>query len=106
MAYSAMFKVNCPDSILAMSSTVLAEFNTNNALSLRRLRDEGKVKLLYFGEPVLKAFHEIAKDLVAQAGSGDELSRKIYTSYQQFRTLIMDWSDISERAYMDARKLA
>ena len=83
----------------------LAEFNTNNALSLRRLRDEGKVKIVKFDDSILKAFHEIGKDIVLQAGSGDELSRKIYASYQQFRSLIMDWSNISERAYMNARSL-
>ena len=26
---------------------------------------------------------------------GDEITRKIYESYQQFRTLITNWSDIS-----------
>jgi TRAP-type mannitol/chloroaromatic compound transport system substrate-binding protein len=83
----------------------LAEFNTNNALSLRQLRDEGRVKILKFDDSLLKAFHEIGKEVVAKAGSGDEVSRKIYASYQQFRASIMDWSDISERAYMNSRAL-
>jgi TRAP-type mannitol/chloroaromatic compound transport system substrate-binding protein len=61
----------------------LAEFNTNNALSLRKLRDEGAVKILKFDDSLVKAFREIGTDVVAQIGSGDELSRKIYASYQQ-----------------------
>ncbi|MFL6816138.1 MAG: ABC transporter substrate-binding protein, partial [Bradyrhizobium sp.] len=84
----------------------LAEFNTNNALSLRKLREEGGVKILKFDEPLLKAFGEISKDVVAQAGSDDELSGKIYASYQQFRASIMDWSDIAERAFLNSRRLA
>lgn len=36
----------------------------------------------------------------------DELSRKIYASYQRFRAAIIDWSDISERSYMNSRGLA
>lgn len=84
----------------------LAEFNANNAISLRKLRDEGKVKIIKFDDAVLKALHEISKDVVAQAGSGDAISKKVYASYQQFRTLIMDWSDISERAYLNSRSLA
>jgi TRAP-type mannitol/chloroaromatic compound transport system substrate-binding protein len=44
--------------------------------------------------------------VVAAAGSGDDTSRKVYRSYQQFRALIMDWSDISERAYLNSRGLA
>jgi TRAP-type mannitol/chloroaromatic compound transport system substrate-binding protein len=43
---------------------------------------------------------------VAEVGAGDDLSRKIYTSYQQFRTSIMDWSDIAEGAFLNSRRLA
>ncbi len=84
----------------------LAEFNANNALSLRKLRDEAAVKILKFDDPLLKAFLAISKDVVAEIGSGDELSKKIYTSYQRFRASIMDWGDISERAYLNSRGLA
>jgi TRAP-type mannitol/chloroaromatic compound transport system substrate-binding protein len=84
----------------------LAEFNTNNALSLRKLRDEGSIKILKFDDSLLKAFLQISKDVVAEIGSGDELSRKIHASYERFRGLIMDWSDIAERAFLNARALA
>jgi TRAP-type mannitol/chloroaromatic compound transport system substrate-binding protein len=43
--------------------------------------------------------------VVAEIGAGDELSRKIYASYQQFRASIMDWSDIAERAFLNSRRL-
>jgi TRAP-type mannitol/chloroaromatic compound transport system substrate-binding protein len=84
----------------------LAEFNANNALWLRKLRDEGTVKILKFDDSLLKAFLAISKDVVAEAGSGDELSKKIYQSYMQFRASIMDWSDIAERAFLNSRRLA
>src|SRR5207247_1929154 len=84
----------------------LAEFNANNALALRKLRDEGTVKILKFDDSVLKELYRISKDVVAEIGSGDELSKKIYASYQQFRASIMDWSDISERAFLNSRGLA
>src|SRR5207253_4172467 len=83
----------------------LAEFNANNALSLRKLRDEGSVKILKFDDSVLKELYRISKDVVAEIGAGDELSKKIYASYRQFRASIMDWSDISERAYLNSRGL-
>jgi TRAP-type mannitol/chloroaromatic compound transport system substrate-binding protein len=84
----------------------LAEFDANNATSLRKLRDEGKVKILKFDDATLKALYGISKDVLAQAGSGDAISQKVYASYQQFRKSIMDWSDISERAYLNGRALA
>jgi TRAP-type mannitol/chloroaromatic compound transport system substrate-binding protein len=83
----------------------LAEFNAHNALSLRKLRDEGTVKILKFDDSLLRAFLAISNDVVAEIGSRDELSKKIYASYQQFRALIMDWSDIAERAYLNSRML-
>ena len=46
----------------------------------------------------------MSKDVVAEIGAGDELSKKIYASYQQFRASIMDWSDISERAYLNSAR--
>jgi TRAP-type mannitol/chloroaromatic compound transport system substrate-binding protein len=83
----------------------LAEFNTNNGRSLRQLRDEGTVKILKFDDATLNAFHEIGRDVVAAAGAGDDVSRRIYASYQRFRSLIVDWTDISERAYLNSRRL-
>ena len=84
----------------------LAEFNTNNARALRQLRAEGSVKIVKFDDAMLKAFAEISRDVVAKMGAGDELSRNIYASYQQFRSLIREWSDISERSYLNSRDLA
>jgi TRAP-type mannitol/chloroaromatic compound transport system substrate-binding protein len=81
----------------------LAEFNAKNALSLHQLRQEGKVRIQKFDDSVLKALREISREITAELGSGDDLSRKIYASYQQFRTLITDWSDISERAVLNSR---
>jgi TRAP-type mannitol/chloroaromatic compound transport system substrate-binding protein len=83
----------------------LAEFDANNAVSLRKLRDEGAVSILKFDDALLKAFIRESRDVVADAGSRDDLSKKIYVSYEQFRASIMDWSDISERAYLNSRAL-
>jgi TRAP-type mannitol/chloroaromatic compound transport system substrate-binding protein len=83
----------------------LAEFNTNNALSLRKLRDEGTVKIVKFDDTMLKAFFAMSRDVVAEIGSVDELSKKIYQSYTQFRASIIDWSDIAERAFLNSRRL-
>jgi TRAP-type mannitol/chloroaromatic compound transport system substrate-binding protein len=84
----------------------LAEFNANNALSLRKLREEGIVKFLKFDDSLLKTFRAISKEVMAEIGSGDELAKKIYRSHEQFRASIMDWTDISERAYLNSRGLA
>jgi len=63
------------------------------------------VKILKMDEPLLKAILQASKDVVAEAGSHDALSRKIYASYQAFRGVIVDWSDIAERAFLNSRAL-
>src|ERR1700730_124958 len=55
-------------------------FNANNALGLQKLRDQGTVKILEFSDSVLKELYRISKDVVAEAGSDDDLSKEIYAS--------------------------
>ena len=83
----------------------LAEFNANNAMSLRKLRDAGAVKILKFDDSLLKTLLALSQDVVADVAGKDELSRKIYASYRQFRASIMDWSDVAERAFLNSRRL-
>jgi TRAP-type mannitol/chloroaromatic compound transport system substrate-binding protein len=94
------------DATAAEYTRSLAEFDFNNALSLRRLRDEGAVKILKFDDSVLKELYRISKEVVAEAGSGDDLSKKIYASYQQSFLLIIEWSHIAEGAVLNGRRLA
>jgi TRAP-type mannitol/chloroaromatic compound transport system substrate-binding protein len=75
----------------------LAESDLNNARALRRLRDEGKVNIAKFDVSVLNTVHGLSNEVVAEIGSRDELSKKIYASYLQFRNLIADWGEISGR---------
>jgi len=84
----------------------LAEFNANNAVALRKLRGEGTVKILKFDDSLLKAFLAVSNEVVAEIGARDELSRKIYASYQEFHASIVDWSDVAERAFLNSRRLA
>ncbi len=94
------------DATAAEYARSLAEFNANNALGLRMLRDESTVKILKFDDAILKELYRVSKDVVAEAGSGEDLSRKIYASHQQFLALIKDWSEIAEGAVLSSRRFA
>jgi TRAP-type mannitol/chloroaromatic compound transport system substrate-binding protein len=80
----------------------LGESDINNARALRRLRDEGRVNVVKFNDSVLNTVHGLSKDVIAEIGSHDELSKKIYASYLQFRNSIADWGEISGR-YLSSR---
>ncbi len=79
----------------------LAEFNANNAVALRELRNDENVSIRKFDDSILKTFAEISSDVVAESGTGDALSGRIYQSYSDFLGLIRAWSDVSEGAYLD-----
>lgn len=83
----------------------LAEFNANNAVALRELRQDSATKILEFDDSLLKEFHRLSREVVAEAGAADEICQKIYASYREFRGDVMAWTDISERAFLNARSL-
>jgi TRAP-type mannitol/chloroaromatic compound transport system substrate-binding protein len=70
------------DATAAEYTRSLAEFDFNNALWLRRLRDEGTVKILKFDDSVLKELFGISKDVIAEVSSGDDLSTKILNRFE------------------------
>jgi TRAP-type mannitol/chloroaromatic compound transport system substrate-binding protein len=83
----------------------LGDFNANNALALRKLKEEGAVQILKFDDALIRRFLDVSREVVAEIGSHDDLSMRIYRSYDAFRSSIMDWSDVAERAFLNARRL-
>ena len=51
-----------------------------------------------FEDEILKVFAEVSRDVIAEMGADDALSKKIYASYQSFRGLIGGWTDVADRA--------
>lgn len=93
------------DASAAEYARSLAEFNARNAQWLQKLRGDRAVKVLKFDDSILKELYRVSRDVVAEAGTADEHSKKIYSSYQQFLASIMDWSDIAEGSFLASRRL-
>jgi TRAP-type mannitol/chloroaromatic compound transport system substrate-binding protein len=68
-------------SVYALS---VAEFNANNALSLRKLRGEGTVKILKFDDSLLKAFHGISRESSPSSGPAMTFPRKSMRATSSF----------------------
>jgi TRAP-type mannitol/chloroaromatic compound transport system substrate-binding protein len=82
---------------------MLSEFNYQNAMALDTLLTEHGVELHRFPDDVLQQLATASEDVVAQVGSGDETSERVYGSYIDFRKLVSGWSKLSEQAYLNAR---
>jgi TRAP-type mannitol/chloroaromatic compound transport system substrate-binding protein len=83
----------------------LAEFNTNNAKFLQELRQDKNIEIRKFDDSLLQALGKASGEVMAEVGSKDPLTRRIYQSYIEFRSRCTPWSDMAERAYLNARSL-
>lgn len=85
------------------NNTSLGEFTYQNAVYLDLLKREHGVKLRTFPADVTARAKEAARDIVAKAGSGDALSRKIYQSWEAALKRAGDWAKISDAGYYPMR---
>lgn len=89
----------------AENEAVLAEFNAKNIDALNILMTRHKVVLRRFGDEVMRALGEASGDVVADAGNGDAIARKVYDSFMKFRRNAVVWTKVTDQAYGDARLL-
>ncbi|MGH8432873.1 MAG: TRAP transporter substrate-binding protein, partial [Solimonas sp.] len=85
-------------------TTSLAEFNASNAMALQELRQDKAIEIRKFDDGVLRALGKAGQEVVAEVGQKDPMSRRIFDSYAAFRERSMRWSDLAERAYLNARE--
>ena len=86
-------------------ATSLAEFYTNNARALRKLRADGRVSIRRFSDDMLAAFAALSRDVLAEVAAKDALARRIHVSFTEFRALCRDWNDVGEGAYPAGQQL-
>jgi TRAP-type mannitol/chloroaromatic compound transport system substrate-binding protein len=84
----------------------LARFNAENAKALKALRSDARIKILRFNDELIKVFGKLSKEVLADVAAKDPLTRKVYDSYMAFLAGMMDWTELSERGYLDTRRLA
>ncbi len=89
----------------AENSYALAEFDAKNAIAIDIIRTKHRVKLRRFSDSVMQAIGSKSGQVVAEAANNDDMTKKIYNSYINFRKRAVAWSKISSHAYSNARLL-
>ena len=84
----------------------LAEANVENVKWLKVLRADQRIKIRRFSDELIKTFGKLSKEVLADTAAKDPLTRKVYDSYMTFLAGMMDWTELSERGYLDTRRLA
>lgn len=81
----------------------IGEFTHQNAAYLQILREQHGVTVRSFPADVLKRAQEASGDILAKAGSGSALSRKIYESFQAAMKISRPWAGVSDGGYYAMR---
>ena len=82
---------------------MLAEYTARNNAALHSLVTEHQVELRRFPDAVLEKLRTLSAEVVAEIADKDATTRKVYDAFEAFRKQVVPWTDISERAYLDAR---
>ncbi|MEM8921371.1 MAG: ABC transporter substrate-binding protein, partial [Pseudomonadota bacterium] len=83
----------------------LGEFTYFNAEALQTLKTEHGVELRNFPDDVMTRVNEISLDVRSKAGSGGDLERRIYESFEANLKSMSEWGAISDGPYYAARRL-
>jgi TRAP-type mannitol/chloroaromatic compound transport system substrate-binding protein len=83
----------------------LAEFNANNAKGLQELKQDKAIEIRRFDDALLRELGTISQAVVAEVGTKDPTSRRVFESYMAFRAQATPWSDVAERGFLNARNL-
>jgi TRAP-type mannitol/chloroaromatic compound transport system substrate-binding protein len=81
---------------LTANADMLAEFALKNGEALKVLVEKHDVKVKRLPEDVLSEFKAISEQLVEEQGDHNELSKRIYQSYLNFRSSSSNWKKITQ----------
>ena len=83
----------------------LAEFSARNIAALDTLTKDHGVQVRKFDDSILKALGKASGEVVTEVSGNDPLTRRVYESFVKFRKSTIRWSELSDRAYLNARSL-
>ena len=97
----AIVSAACDSAYLDM----FADFTARNNSSLETLVNKHGVQLREFSDDILKTMGELSRDVVAEAGEYDSLSKKVYDSFAKFQVDSVAWNRLGDQGFSIARAL-
>lgn len=87
----------------AVNIDMLAEYTARNNAALRELVEQHGVEVRKLPDDVLHELQQISNEVVKEIAGNDPLAQKIYNSFNQFSKGVINYHEISEKAYINAR---
>jgi TRAP-type mannitol/chloroaromatic compound transport system substrate-binding protein len=82
---------------------MLAEYASRNNDALEALINKHNVELRRFPDDVLNELRQLSDQVVKELAGKDALAKEVFDSFSSYREKAMNWSNYSERAYLDIR---
>ncbi len=89
----------------AAANNMTSDFEARNQEALEILVKEHGVVVKKFPDQVLKGLHEASLKILEERAAENPKFAKIYDSYKAYREKVIDWTNLSEKAFIDARNL-
>jgi TRAP-type mannitol/chloroaromatic compound transport system substrate-binding protein len=86
-----------------VNNDMAAEYAARNPAALRSLVEEHGVSAKPFPPDVMATLKQHAQAVVAELAASDPLAKRIAESYAAFAASARAYTDVSEKAYLDAR---
>jgi len=86
-----------------VNDDMLAEFTARNATALKTLVEENGVQLRRLPDDVIARLREVSAEVLAETGTADPQTQKIYESYTAFAIAAREYHALSEQAYLEVR---
>ena len=87
----------------AINDDTLSDYTARSVPALETLEREHGVLLRPLPPAVIEKLREASLQVLAEAASEDELSQRIYDSYTSFMKGVRRYTDLTEKAYLEAR---
>ena len=85
---------------------MLSEYYANNLRAYAELKKDSSVTIAPYPQDILKAFFEMANDVLADTANLGDINRRIYESWSQFRRNSIDLQPLLEGGFLAGRNLA
>ncbi|MCB2114601.1 MAG: TRAP transporter substrate-binding protein [Parvularculaceae bacterium] len=82
----------------------LAQFTHFNSIALDQLVQEHDVQVRRFPDDIIKALARESKAVLEEAAASDDITRRVFESYKTSLLKMQKWSEISDEAFMQARR--
>jgi len=91
--------------VQAESTLEYAEFTYKSGDALDALINKHGVQLRKYNDDLLRGFGKAAEEVVAEVGSKDAMTKRVYESYMTARKKLSGWSALGEQGYLNARSV-